>query len=62
MVTVFICVKIAGNQRKVPKKIGKVVVFCITSRMKAMREQVDEELLVIKLFASNYTRDLILNY
>ncbi len=27
--------------------------------MKARREQVDEELVVIKLFASNYARDLI---
>jgi hypothetical protein len=27
--------------------------------MKAKREQVDEELLVIKLFASNYARDLL---
>ena len=27
--------------------------------MKARREQVDEELMVIKLFASNYARDLL---
>ncbi len=27
--------------------------------MKARREQVDEELVVIKLFPSNYARDLI---
>ncbi len=39
--------------------IGKAVVFWITSRMKAKREQVDEELRVIKLFASNYARDLM---
>jgi hypothetical protein len=28
--------------------------------MKAKREQIDGELMVIKLFASNYTRDLML--
>ncbi len=27
--------------------------------MKAMREQIDGELMVIKLFASNYARDLV---
>ena len=27
--------------------------------MKAKREQIDEELMVIKLFVSNYARDLI---
>ncbi|MER5175927.1 MAG: hypothetical protein ABJB76_04195 [Candidatus Nitrosocosmicus sp.] len=27
--------------------------------MKATKEQVDEELMIIKLFASNYARDLI---
>jgi hypothetical protein len=27
--------------------------------MKAKREQIDGELMVIKLFASNYTRDLL---
>ncbi|MER5175401.1 MAG: hypothetical protein ABJB76_07820 [Candidatus Nitrosocosmicus sp.] len=30
--------------------------------MKARREQVDEKLLVIKLFAINYARDLIYNF
>ncbi len=39
--------------------IGKAVVFWITSRMKAKREQVDEELRVIKLFAGKYARDLL---
>jgi hypothetical protein len=29
--------------------------------MKARREQVGEELLVIKLFAGNYARDLVLD-
>ncbi len=32
--------------------------FWITSRMKTKREQMDEEMMVIKLFASNYARDL----
>ena len=36
------------------------MVFWITSRMKAKREQIDEELMVIKLFASNYARDFLL--
>jgi hypothetical protein len=36
----------------------KSMVFWITSRLKAKREQVDEELLVIQLFASNDARDL----
>jgi hypothetical protein len=33
--------------------------FWITSRMKATKEQVDDKLMVIKLFTSNYARDLI---
>ncbi len=33
--------------------------FWITSRMKAKREQVDEKLIIIKLFATNYARDLL---
>ena len=37
------------------------MVFWITSRMKATKEQVDEELMVIKLFASNYARDLFVD-
>jgi hypothetical protein len=32
--------------------------FWITSRMKAKREQAYGDLLIIKLFASNYARDL----
>ena len=35
------------------------MVFWITSRMKAKREHVNEKLYVIKLFASNYARDLL---
>ncbi len=38
------------------------MVFWITSRMKAKREQVDDKLMVIKLFASNYARDLLYTY
>jgi hypothetical protein len=34
--------------------------FWITSRMKAKREQAYGDLLIIKLFASNYARDLFL--
>jgi hypothetical protein len=34
--------------------------FWITSRMKAKGEQVDEELVIIKLFTSNYARDLLI--
>jgi hypothetical protein len=35
------------------------MVFWITSRMKATKEQMDGELMVIKLFVSNYARDLV---
>ncbi len=35
------------------------MVFWITSPIKAKREQVDDKLVVIKLFASNYARDLL---
>ena len=35
------------------------MVFWITARMKATKEQDDEKLMVIKLFASNYARDCI---
>ena len=35
------------------------MVFWITSSMKAKREQIDGELMVIKLFVSNYARDLM---
>ena len=35
------------------------MVFWITSRMKTKREQVNEEIGVIKLFVSNYAKDLI---
>ncbi len=35
------------------------MVFWITSRMKAKREQIDDEIVIIKLFASNYARDLL---
>ena len=35
------------------------MVFWITARMKATKEQDDEKLMVIKLFASNYARDLL---
>ncbi len=35
------------------------MVFWITSRMKTKREQVNEEMVVIKLFVSNYARDLM---
>ncbi len=35
------------------------MVFWITSRMKTKREQIDDEIVIIKLFASNYARDLI---
>ena len=35
------------------------MVFWITSHMKAKREQIYGDLLVIKLFASNYARDLM---
>ena len=34
------------------------MVFWITSHMKAKREQSKEEMMVIKLFASNYVRNL----
>jgi hypothetical protein len=30
--------------------------------MKSMKEQVDEKLMVIKLFSSNYARDLICTF
>ncbi len=33
--------------------------FWITSHTKATKEQVDEELSIIKLFVSNYARDLL---
>jgi hypothetical protein len=36
--------------------------FWITSRMKAKREQAYGDLLIIKLFASNYARDLLILY
>jgi hypothetical protein len=36
--------------------------FWITSRMKAKREQAYGDLLIIKLFASNYARDLLYKY
>ncbi len=36
------------------------MVFWITSRMKAKKEQVNDKLMVIKLFGSNYARDLII--
>jgi hypothetical protein len=36
------------------------MVFWITSRMKATKEQMDGELMVIKLFVSNYARDLLI--
>jgi hypothetical protein len=36
--------------------------FWITSRMKAKREQAYGDLLIIKLFASNYARDLFNQY
>jgi hypothetical protein len=39
----------------------KSKVFWITYRMKAKREQVNEVMVVIKLFVSNYARDLVLN-
>ncbi len=35
------------------------MVFWITSRMKAKKEQVNDKLMVIKLFGSNYARDLL---
>jgi hypothetical protein len=35
------------------------MVFWITSHMKTKREQVDDKLMVIKLFSCNYARDLI---
>ena len=34
------------------------MVFWITYHMKAKKEQIDEELMIIKLFPSNYARDL----
>ncbi len=34
------------------------MVFWITYPMKAKREQVDDKLMVIKLFTSNYVRDI----
>ena len=37
------------------------MVFWITSPIKAKREQVDDKLMVIKLFASNYARFIIIN-
>jgi hypothetical protein len=37
------------------------MVFWITSRMKATKEQMGGELMVIKLFVSNYARDLMIN-
>ena len=33
--------------------------FWITYRMKATKEHVDTEIMIIKLFVSNYARDLI---
>jgi hypothetical protein len=33
--------------------------FWTACHMKAIKEQVDEELLVIKLFSGNYARDLL---
>jgi hypothetical protein len=36
--------------------------FWITYSMKSMKEQVDDKLMVIKLFSCNYARDLINNY
>ncbi len=40
--------------------IWKVLVLWITPRMKVRREQIKEEIMIIKLFASNYPRDLSL--
>ena len=36
--------------------------FLDNLRMKAKREQMDDKLMVIKLFASNYARDLLFTY
>ena len=40
----------------------KAMAFWITSRMRTKRKRVDDKLMVIKLFASNYARDLICSY
>jgi hypothetical protein len=33
--------------------------FWISCQKKAMKEQMDEEIVIIKMFASNYARDLV---